>query len=50
MGKDEWERAKVNELFDYYKDVYAELSAYLYVKLGFREGNAVRFWKINILY
>jgi glutathione S-transferase len=42
-GKDEWEKAKVDEIFDFYKDVYAELAQYLYIKRGRREGNLVGF-------
>uniref|UniRef100_A0A915DBT6 Glutathione S-transferase n=1 Tax=Ditylenchus dipsaci TaxID=166011 RepID=A0A915DBT6_9BILA len=29
-GKDDWEKAKVNEVVDFYKDVYAELTPYQY--------------------
>jgi glutathione S-transferase len=42
-GKNEWEKAKVDEVFDFYKDVYAELAPYMYVKCGWREGNLVGF-------
>ena len=38
-GKDEWEKAKVNEVVDFHKDVYAELTPYYYTVLGYREGN-----------
>ena len=38
-GKDEWERAKVNEIVDFQKDVYSELAPYFYVALGFRVGD-----------
>ncbi|KAF7635100.1 hypothetical protein Mgra_00005541 [Meloidogyne graminicola] len=48
-GKDEWEKAKVVEIFDFYKDVYNELGKYLYVKLGFREGNAEELRKSTFL-
>jgi len=40
-GKDEWEKAKVIEIFNFYKDVYNELSPYTLTKLGYREGDAV---------
>ncbi|CAK5018072.1 unnamed protein product [Meloidogyne enterolobii] len=39
-GKDEWEKAKVIEIFNFYKDVYNELSPYTLTKLGYREGDA----------
>jgi len=38
-GKDEWERAKVNEVVDFQKDVYSELAPYFYTVLGYREGD-----------
>jgi glutathione S-transferase len=38
-GKDEWERAKVNEILDYFRDARDELTKYIYVVLGFREGD-----------
>jgi len=38
-GKDEWEKAKVNEVVDFQKDVYSELAPYFYNVLGYREGN-----------
>lgn len=38
-GKNEWEKAKVDEIMDFYKDTASELVPYLYVKMGYREGN-----------
>jgi len=38
-GKDDWEKAKVNEVVDFQKDVYTELAPYFYNVLGYREGN-----------
>jgi len=38
-GKDEIEELVVDAIGDYHKDVYADLAPYIYVKLGFREGN-----------
>ena len=46
-GKDEWEKAKIIEIFDFYKDVYNELAPYIYAKWGIREGDVVRIFKIN---
>jgi len=40
-GKDEWEKAKIIEIFDFYKDVYNELAPYIYAKWGIREGDVV---------
>jgi hypothetical protein len=41
-GKDEWEKAKVDEIFDFYKDVYAELMPkYIYILQGFVQGDPV---------
>jgi glutathione S-transferase len=42
-GKNDLEKAKVDEVYDFFKDVYAELSPYLYIKSGWREGNLVSF-------
>lgn len=44
-GKDEWEKAKVNEVLDFHKDVLQELNPYIYVKAGFRQGNADELFK-----
>jgi hypothetical protein len=44
-GKAEFERAKINELIDFQKDVAAALGPYIYVKRGFREGDVVSFHK-----
>jgi len=38
-GKDEWERAKVNEVVDFHKDVSGQLTPYFYVAHGFIEGD-----------
>ncbi|KAL3114476.1 hypothetical protein niasHT_011605 [Heterodera trifolii] len=38
-GKDEWEKAKANEIIDFQKDANTDLVPYLYVKMGFREGD-----------
>ncbi|KAL3106962.1 hypothetical protein niasHT_011166 [Heterodera trifolii] len=38
-GKDEWEKAKANEIMDFQKDANTDLAPYLYVKMGFREGD-----------
>ncbi|KAL3111411.1 hypothetical protein niasHT_017638 [Heterodera trifolii] len=38
-GKDEWEKAKANEIIDFQKDANTDLAPYLYVKMGFREGD-----------
>ncbi|KAL3085718.1 hypothetical protein niasHS_009659 [Heterodera schachtii] len=38
-GKDEWEKAKANEIVDFQKDAYTELMPYLMVKMGFKEGD-----------
>uniref|UniRef100_A0A915E0P3 glutathione transferase n=1 Tax=Ditylenchus dipsaci TaxID=166011 RepID=A0A915E0P3_9BILA len=38
-GKDDWEKAKVNEVVDFYKDVYAELAHYLYNIMYSRPGD-----------
>ncbi|KAF7637865.1 hypothetical protein Mgra_00002568 [Meloidogyne graminicola] len=48
-GKDEWEKAKLVEIFDFYKDVYNELSSYIYTKLGFREGDVDQLKKTVFL-
>uniref|UniRef100_A0A914DBV9 glutathione transferase n=1 Tax=Acrobeloides nanus TaxID=290746 RepID=A0A914DBV9_9BILA len=40
-GKDDFESAQIDEIADFHKDVTAELSQYLYKKLGFVPGNAV---------
>jgi hypothetical protein len=39
--KDEFERAKINELIDFEKDVAAALGPYIFVKRRFREGDVV---------
>ena len=41
-GKDEWERAKVNELVDFYKDIYMSFGLYYAVKKGIKQGDAVK--------
>uniref|UniRef100_A0A183CB11 glutathione transferase n=1 Tax=Globodera pallida TaxID=36090 RepID=A0A183CB11_GLOPA len=38
-GKDEWEKAKADEIINFQKDAYTELAPYIYTKLGFREGD-----------
>jgi glutathione S-transferase len=40
-GQDELEKAKVDEVFDFFKDVYTEIIPYVVVKGGWREGNLV---------
>ncbi len=42
-GKDDWERAKVNEVVDFHKDVYTELAPYFYTVLGSKEGDKDTF-------
>nr|CAD2163744.1 unnamed protein product [Meloidogyne enterolobii] len=44
-GKDEWEKAKIIEIFDFYKDVYNETAPYIYAKAGFREGDVDKLRK-----
>lgn len=44
-GKDEWEKAKLNEVLDFHKDVLTELNQYIYTKLGFRQGNLDELYK-----
>ncbi|KAI1693372.1 putative glutathione S-transferase 5 [Ditylenchus destructor] len=34
-GKDEWERAHVNEIIDFHKDAYGDLAPYYYRLLGY---------------
>uniref|UniRef100_A0A914KML6 glutathione transferase n=1 Tax=Meloidogyne incognita TaxID=6306 RepID=A0A914KML6_MELIC len=44
-GKDDWEKAKIVEIFDFYKDVYNELAPYIYAKWGIREGDVDKLRK-----
>jgi len=44
-GKDDWEKAKVNEVVDFQKDVVSEMAPYLYTVLGYREGNTEQLRK-----
>ncbi|KAL3080598.1 hypothetical protein niasHT_036544 [Heterodera trifolii] len=38
-GKDEWEKAKANEIMDFQKDANTDLVPYLMVKMGYKEGD-----------
>jgi glutathione S-transferase len=40
-GKNDLEKAKVDEIYDFFKDVYVQLAPYVYIKAGWREGNLV---------
>ncbi|KAI1708447.1 putative glutathione S-transferase 5 [Ditylenchus destructor] len=44
-GKDEWEKAQVHEIVDYYIDVYNELWPYFSALLGIRKGDIVALRK-----
>lgn len=38
-GKDEWEEAQVDSIADFNRDVYLELSPYIYIKAGYKLGD-----------
>lgn len=44
-GKDEWERAKVNEVVDFEKDVYNELMPYHYAVMGWLPGDTEALYR-----
>ncbi|KAI1707461.1 putative glutathione S-transferase 5 [Ditylenchus destructor] len=48
-GKDEWEKAKVNEVVDFHKDVYSDLAPYFHNLLGFRVGDKTALRKVVFL-
>ncbi|KAI1709687.1 putative glutathione S-transferase 5 [Ditylenchus destructor] len=41
-GRDAWERAKVDEIADFHKDVAREIAPYFQTKRGYREGDAAK--------
>lgn len=49
-GKNEWERAQVNEIVDFLNDVRKSFADYVYVALGFREGDKVNYFIFLINY
>uniref|UniRef100_A0A915NPA1 glutathione transferase n=1 Tax=Meloidogyne floridensis TaxID=298350 RepID=A0A915NPA1_9BILA len=48
-GKDDWEKAKIIEIFDFYRDVFNELAPYNYAKWGVREGDVDQLRKTVFL-
>jgi glutathione S-transferase len=42
-GKNDLEKAKVDEVYNFYTEVYLELAPYLYIKRGRREGDLVSY-------
>jgi len=44
-GKDDWERAQVNAVLDFHKDVTAEMRPWFAVKLGFQPGDITELTK-----